>query len=381
MVEVVNIGADPDKTNPVVTKIDLGHPDVAGGIAIDQADGLVLVTSGVTRGQGYLDLIDEKTLTLVSGSPYAFPPGADSEVQPAGEAPGQVLFNVTNGTAIVSTGDSSSCPSAGTCTGFAIFNLATRQFSSIIQASLADQFALDASTGTVIAPADEIDTFVGTGAGVDAVDLINSRGCILSDQNMTALNADPDGSGYDPTTNIVVLGNYYSPKATVINLNGASFNLSPNPCALEEGGTPPNSLNIDTGTGADMPGVAVNPATHQAFLSEIDGPSIALLGLPSSKLVQLGATDVTALAHTMVPNSPNGATFMAQGFPFATVVDPTNNVGYLVSKSFDFLVRIDLATLQSNPSAINTPLPSGNCAGTTTSFSCSNNNGVTFFPM
>ena len=219
------------------------------------------------------------------------------------------------------------------------------------------------------------------GAGMDAIDLINSDGCIISDQSVATLDADPDGSGFDPTTNIVVVGNYFSAQATVINLNGAAFNETETPCMLNEGGTPPNSVNVDTGTGHGMPGVAVNPVTHQAFLTEIDGPSIALLGLPSTPVTQLSSGMVTALANSLIPNDPNGNSFSAQGFPYATVVDVANNLGYVLSSNFDFVVQIDLSILASNSSAISTPLPAGTCAGISTSFACDNGNGVKFYPI
>ena len=378
-VAALNVGVDPDTTNPFLGMIDLGHPDLPGGVAINPASNEVLVSSGLEGNGGFLDLINETSRTIVSGSPFAFPAGSDSQV--VGGVPGQVLFDSVKGAAIVSTGDASTCPVAGTCTGFAKFDLAAKTFSPVIQAALADQFALNATSQTIIAPADSLDPGIGTGAGMDAIDLVNSAGCIISDQSVSTLDADPDGSGYDPTTNIVVLGNFFSSQATVINLNGSAFDETVTPCMLNEGGTPPNSVNIDTGTGQEMPGVAVNPATHQAFLTEIDGPAIALLGLPSSPVTQLSSGMVTALAVSSIPNDPNDNVFEAQGFPYATVVDVANNLGYALSSNFDFVVQIDLSVLQNNPGAISTPLPSGSCAGISTVFACDNGNGVKFFPI
>ncbi len=378
-VAAINVGVDPDTTDPRLGLIDLGHPDLPGGAAIDPASHEVLVSSGQEGNGGFLDLIDETSLAIVSGSPFAFPPGSDSGVTPTG-APGQVLFDSVKGAAIVSTGDASTCPTAGACTGFAGFNLATQTFGPVIQSYLADSFALNATTQTIIAPADAIDPGLGTGQGMDAIDLPNSTGCIISDESVSALAADPDSAGFDPTTNIVVVGNYDSSQATVINLNGAAFDETVTPCMLNEGGTLPNSVNIDTGTDADMPGVAVNPVTHQAFLTDVDGPAIALVGLPSSPVTQLGSGMVTAVAQSTIPNDPNGNPFVIQAFPYATVVDAANNLGYVLSASFDFIVQIDLSVLQSNPAAITTPLPSGSCAGISTAFACDNGNGVKFFP-
>jgi hypothetical protein len=53
-----------------------------------------------------------------------------------------------------------------------------------------------------------------------------------------------------------------------------------------------------------------------------------------------------------------------------------------VNSSFQFLVQIDLTTMQKTPAAISTQLPEGHCAGTTgTTFKCDNGNGVMFFPL
>ncbi len=379
-VAAVNVSVDPDTTDPRLGLIDLGHPDLPGGVAINPATKQVLVSSGLEGHGGFLDIINETSLTIVSGSPFAFPAGADSEVTPQGSAAGQVLFDSVKGAAVVSTGDDASCPMAGACTGFAEFDLATHTFGSVIQAALADQFALNATSQVVIAPADSIDPGIGSGAGMDAIDLINSAGCIISDLSVSMLAADADGSGFDPATDIVVIGNFDSPIATVINLNGSSFNEAVSPCMLNEAGTPPNSVNIDTLTGVAMPGVAVNPITHQAFLTQIDGSAIALLGLPSSPVAQLSSGMVTAIAKSTIPNDPNGNSFIAQGFPFATVVDVTNNLGYALSANFDFLVQIDLSVMQSNPASISTPLPAGTCAGLATTFACDNGHGVKFYP-
>ncbi|HEY9159263.1 MAG TPA: hypothetical protein VIO10_15145 [Candidatus Binatus sp.] len=378
-VAALNVGVDPDTTDPFLGMIDLGHPDLPGGVAIDPANHEVMVSSGLEGNGGFLDIIDETSRTIVSGSPFAFPPGSDSEV--TGGVPGQVLFDSVKGAAIVSTADASTCPTAGACTGFAKFDLAAKTFSPVIQSALADQFAFNATSQTIIAPADSIDPGLGTGAGMDAIDLVNSAGCIISDQSVSTLAADPDGSAIDTTTNIAVAGNYFSPQATVINLNGAAFNETVTPCMLNEGGTLPNSVNIDTGTGVNMPGVAVNPVTHQAFLTENGGPTIALLGLPSSPVTQLTSGMVTALAVSSIPNDPNGNAFGAQTFPYATVVDVANNLGYALSQNFDFIVQIDLSLLQSNPTAISTPLPTGTCVGFSTSYACDNGNGVKFFPI
>lgn len=373
-VEVINVNADPDKTDPRVAIIDLGHPDYPGGIAIDAKSGTVIVASGGNGHGGFLDLIKESDNSIVTGSPFAFPTGADSGIK--GGNAGQVLFDPLADTAVVSTVDAASgCSSPGACTGFADFDLNARTFGSIIRTPEPDQFAFNATLEQIIGPSDTIDPTI------IAVDVKNSDGCELSDQNMSSLNADPDGVGIDPTTNIVVIGNYNSTQATVINLQGSSFDEAVSPCVLNEGGTPPNSTNIDTLTGADMPGVAVNPITHQALMTGNDDASIALLGLPAAAAAQLDTTVVTALAHSSIPNDPSGAGFNAAAFPYGTVIDVKHNFGYVVDSGYNYLARIDLKLFKSNPSGISTALPSGNCAGTSTTLACDNGAGVVFFPL
>jgi hypothetical protein len=386
---VINVNANPDITDPRITTIDLGHPDFAGGVAIDPTSGTVMVTSGGNGNGGFLDLINESTNTLIAGSPFGFPAGADSGIK--GGNSGQVLYDPLTNHAVVSTIDASTCPAIGQCTGFAEFDLSSKTFGPVYQTPLADEFAFNATLNQIIAPSDDIDPGFATPGSIIAVDVLHSRGCELFDANMSALAADPDGVGIDPITNLVVLGNFSSNQATVINLQGSSFSpatavasptATPTPgCTLNEGGTPPNSVNIDAGTGTSMPGVAVNPVKHEAFLTAIDQNPIALLGLPTAAATQLNPSSVTAIAKSTIPNDPNGNTFQAAAFPYGTVIDVDNNLGYIMETNGAFLVRIDLSDFENNPAAISTALPSGNCKGTTTTFSCNNGNGVVFFPL
>src|SRR5207249_584309 len=120
---------------------------------------------------------------------------------------------------------------------------------------------------------------------------LNSLGpiaCELEDQNVIGLLADPDGVAVDPATGIWVLGNFDSPSVSIINLKGSQFTgLGTDDCHLEEGGTPPNSVNLGVALGAaGMPGVAINPSTHKVFVTGSDTNLLSLVRLPATPVKQ-----------------------------------------------------------------------------------------------
>jgi hypothetical protein len=367
-VAVINLKVDPNNTDPRITTVDLGHADFPIGLAIDQADNLVVVVSGNNKHDGKLDLIREKGNTLVAGSPFAFPAGSDT-----GDV-GQVVIDKKRHRAIVAmikTGDDTSDP-AGPNTGFAPFDLSTKSFGSIIQAASSDGFAFDSKSGIVISPADFTDPTI------DAVNTLNGAGCTLTDSNLLG---DADHAGFDTKTHLAVVGSDTNTgKPVVINLNRASFSGSSAPCTLDEAGTTPNSVAITTVMSRPA-GIAINPVTHEAIVEGSDANGVGLLTLPKKAVVQLTSGMVTFVETTM-PNGPDGIEFDFAGFPYTAEVDSCHNQGYGRDAGHDsFLARIDLNTLRTNAPAISTALPAGNCAGTSTTLACSNGNGVTFFPL
>jgi hypothetical protein len=261
----------------------------------------------------------------------------------------------------------------GSCTGTALFNATTGAFTDFNQLSDITNFAIDLNTQRSLLNA------FGITPNLYALDLSSNTACEFSDLNLTLLNAEPDGVGADPATGIWVIGNFNSPLATVVNLSEGTFSQPPN-CMLMEGGTLPNSVNFDTNTGSNMPGVAINAATHQALLTANVDKEVALLTLPSETVHQLTNPMVTGV-QSSVPNDPLGDDWVSSTFPYAVVADTCHNLGYILDLQRDFLVQIDLAQFQSNPAAINTALASGHCAGTSTRFLCDNNKGVKFFPL
>ncbi len=282
-------------------------------------------------------------------------------------------------TALVSMSDSAFDCTAGVggCTGQATFDLKSKSFSPLIVTLFdVDSFGLDPSTQISIVSSDPISP------QLLGIDVSGAKTCALVDSNVQNLDGDPDGIAVDPTTDIWVAGNFQSPLATVINLQGAAFDGGATlACDLNEGGTPPNSVQHDTGTGAlGMPGVAINTVTHQAFMTAQAGNQIALLSLPKSKVTQLADSGVTSVNSTM-PNDPDGSAFMPANFPYGTNVDSCHNLGYVINSDLTYLAQVDLKTFQKNPTVISTALPAGTCAGVSTAFGCDNGQGVKFFPL
>jgi hypothetical protein len=361
----LDLSVDPDVTDPRVAVISTEIPDLPVSAAADSIHAEILLANEDEEQTGMMSVILESNNKLVS---FPFPSG--SAPSPTDGVVYDPLLNLS----VVSMSDALlSCASPGTCSGTALFDASTGVFTDFNQFTPATNFAVDFNRATALLNSLKVSP------DVNALDLSNNSACSFSDLNLTALDAEPDGAAVDPATGIWVTGNFLSPKATVINLNGSTFSAAPG-CMLTEGGTPPNSINFDTGTGANMPGVAINSVTHQALLTAVVSKQIALLTLPSAPVPQLTSAMVTGV-QTSVPDDPSGDDWTSASFPYAVVADVCHNFGYVLNQQRDFLVQIDLTQFQSNPAAIATALTSGHCAGTTTPFSCDNNNGVKFFPL
>jgi hypothetical protein len=366
-VSVIDLTKDPDTTDPRLATVVLSHPDIPLGTAVDQDTGIVFVPSG-SSGTGFMDLIDEATNTVVTGSPFPFPKGAQSGFF------GQVLFDPVRVKAIVETLDGTGCPTPGTCTGFARFDEAAKTFGSIIQANYAETFAFNPVTNVIVNASDS-----DTAGTIGLVDVASSSACKLTDSN---IGGDNDGTSIDPNTNIDVVSNENG-TATVLNLNGSTFSGTGTPaCVVNEGGTPPNSVLL-SGLPPATAGSALNPETHEAFLIEDGSSGITLVTLPSAAVTQITPAQVSFVASS-IPADPNGSSWGTKGDPYAVAVGNCpagGDFGYAVNNAFSFLVQVDLKKFRANPAAITTALPAGNCAGTTTTQSCNNGNGVVFYPL
>jgi hypothetical protein len=376
-VAVLDLSIDPDKGNPLIAILDIGLVALPQAAAVDTRSGtvMVLVDNGINTGA--MLLINEDDLSMKT-VPF-----------PAGSRPNQlagVIFNPTNNTALVSMIDADDCDNGlGGCTGLAFFDLKTQTFEPLtITLFGIDAFGLYPKSNLTVSTVDDISPqllapYVNPPHYENPLKTL----CTFDEQNVESLDADPDGVGVDPTTNIWVFGNYESPLASVVNLNRSEFQGvgTDSGCDLQEGGTPPNSVNFDTGVGnIGMPGVAVNPVTHKALLTAVASNQIALLSLPKSRVKQMTESKVRTVPAEL-PNDPLGELFEAAEFPYGNVIDTCHNLAYVIDDPRDFMVQIDLKTLQQNPVAINTALPSGTCASLATPFRCDNGNGVRFYPL
>ena len=366
-VAVLDLSVDPDAKDPRIATLSTGFPDLAASAAADPIHGQIFVSDENAGQTGELSIIQESNNAITS---YPFPTGS------APSPTDGVVYDPTTSTALVSMSDALlSCSGfSGSCTGTAIFNATTGAFSNFNQSKAITNFALDTSSQISLANA------ITLAPNAYALDVANNQLCQFSDLNLSALNGEPDGVATDPSTGIWVMGNYSSSLATVLNLDSATFSPQPN-CTLNESGTLPNSINFQTnGAGNTMPGVAVNPATHQALMTGNVNSQIALLSLPSQAVHQIDSSMVTGVQAT-VPDNPSGNPWVSATYPYGVVADTCHNYGYILDNQANFLVQIDLSKFQSTPTAISTALAKGSCAGTSTAFLCDNSNGVKFYPL
>jgi hypothetical protein len=371
-IAVVDLNTNPDVANPLIKIIDIGLVALPRATAVDIASGTVFALADNVANTGNLLMINESDFSITTVP------------LPVGSRPNEtsgIVFDPQTGTALVSMSDSvEDCTQGpGGCTGMSIFDPATQTFSPLSLSLLEiNGFGLNQANYSSIATSDDFNS------NLLAFDL-NSFGpltCELDDQNVIDLLADPDGVAVDPATGIWVLGNFESPTVSIINLNGSQFmGLGTDDCHLEEGGTPPNSVNLRVASGAaGMPGVAINPNKHKAFVTGAGSNLISLVRLPATPMKQI---NVLKISHTSaaLPANPLGLPVVAANFPYGTVVDSGHNFGYFPDEDRTFLARVDLARLSNNPIVLSTALLPGSCAGVSTASRCNNGKGIRFFPL
>jgi hypothetical protein len=380
---VINTAVDPDVADAIVGTLVLTHPDDITSVALDTVHHLVIVTSGGIGNGGLVDLIDESTHTLVDGSPFAMPPGADVEQLFTNAGYGQAVFDPVRKLAVISTLDDlvqNNCAGLeGDCTGFTTFDLTTFTFTPIISTTVSYNFSFNPLTNVAIPASLQAPSTRGV-----VVDVENSIGCRLNDPNLAEA---PLGVGFDPSTNIAVMGNDDG-TATVLNMFGSSFvEENEPPCFLIAGGTPPNSVLVP-GLASDSAAVAVNPVTHQAFLIEDDilgtefNDGISLISLPQAPVTQITSEQIPPPVISTLPYDPFGFFWQTQSEPFQVTLDLVHNRAYAVSLFGYFMAQIDLTAFQSNPSGISIPPPlTSSCVGLPGSLGCNNQNGLIFYPL
>jgi len=362
-VAIIDLSLDPNVADPRLATVVLSHQDNPTGAAISETDNLVALVSGRSDEGGFIDLIDTLTNQLTSDSPIPFPAG----MEPG--STGQVLFDPVRKVMIISVTSNSACQTPN-CTGFITFDLITRAFGNYIASNYSETFAFNAKTNVIVNASDDDNS-----GEIGLVDLNLEQDCLLSDEN---IGGDSDGASIDFDSNIAVISNEDG-TATAINLNGSTFSGTAPSCVVSEGGSPPNSILLNGLTG-DPAGSAINPATHEAFVIEDGDDGISLIGLPAAPVGQL-TEGMISQSTSNIPQDPDGSTFRTQGDPYAVAIDVCNNLGFAIDDSSRWLVSVDLSVLKNSSSSIDTSLPAGNCAGTSTTKGCNNANGVIFYPL
>ncbi|MBF6569078.1 MAG: hypothetical protein IVW54_09395 [Candidatus Binataceae bacterium] len=374
-VEVLNLGVNPDTASPHVATLDIGHPDYAIAVAFDPRSRHLLVSSGQNGNNGFLDIFDS-TGNPIAGSPFPFPTGADA-------ANGGIVADPKHKQVLVATTDGSGCASAGACTGFTAFDLTTNTFGPIVASqtgSQSDNFAFDPTTNLIL---NANDNPPSTADSMEMIDVTGSESCLLTDANLAAGSNSTgwDSAAVDPSTGVWLAADDIGGDSTIIvlNLNGATVNPGSS-CTVTEAGTPPNSIPVVIDSNNADLSAAVDRKSHQAFITEEYEPGIGLMQLPNTKVAQIQSSDVSSVSANL-PNDPNGNIWSTRFEPNSTAIQACGKGTFGLATDFGFLVRVDLSKLKSNAGGISTALPAGNCAGTSTTFSCSNGAGVTFYPL
>ncbi len=361
-IAIVDLSVDPNSADPRESVVVLSHQDNPTGTAIDLDSNIVIAVSGSSGQGGFVDLLDATTGALTADSPIPMPAGSEPG------STGQVLYDPVRKVAIISVDNNSAC--TGSCQGFITFDLNSRSFGPVIDSNYSETFAFNAATNLIVNASD--DDHQGE---IGIVDVAAGQTCTLFDNN---IGSDSDGASVDFNTGITVISNEDG-TATVVNLNGLTFQGTAPSCTAVAAGTDPNSVLI-TGLPSWVSGSAVNPGTHEAFLIEDGDNGIVLLTLPAAPVAQLTEAMITSTVSS-IPSDPEGGHFSTQGDPYAVAMDVCNNRGFAIDSSSRWLVEIDLASMKADPGAISTVLPVGNCAGTTTQLACDNGNGARFFPL
>jgi hypothetical protein len=378
-IAVLDTLVDPDSTDPFVAGAILSHNDPITGIAVDSADGFVIIVSGQYGAGGYVDLLDENTDTLTANSPIAMPTGSEPGYN------GQVVFNPTTDQALISVTSNVYCNSAGACTGYLPFtpSATSPSFGALIPA------AYPQSSGFNVASQQLIDVPAAQPGTISIVDLTTGE-CVLTDANLTNGGELPQSGAIDATTDLAMIGgdevSGLGGTATVVNLFGSTLSGTPPGCTVLEGGTPPNSQQV-TSLAPNNLISAVNAYTHMAFLAANGSDALTLIALPNTTNTQFPGIPQSPQL-TSLPNDPNDCPWLTQGGPDGVAIDEVNNFAYVVNSSDcvtvsqpTFLAQIDLNQFANYPQGISTFLNPGPCANTSTPLNCNNFSGVVFFPL
>jgi hypothetical protein len=163
-----------------------------------------------------------------------------------------------------------------------------------------------------------------------------------------------DGVAFDPSTNIMVLGQEFVDANTVFNF--ATLNKVAMPATADNVNVPGLGTGGEQGEGQGM--AAINCATHQGVLADEGGQNVRLIQLPAAAvpgaldnngqpgtMTTADAASAFTIATALLPVGPNSAMITMQGDPNSASVDPAFNFYYAIGNGNEqqFLIRLDLS--------------------------------------
>jgi len=237
--------------------------------------------------------------------------------------------------------------------GFAIIDTSTLSVQRVIEAPPSENFGFDASKQRIIAP------FYDCSSSRDAMGMSlpfcdqykNTTGDVISDglnvidladdtvytfQNPAAkdprrtLGDEPDSAAADPSSGLAVVPSEGDDWQNVLDMNKATFDKASRSVTAPV-------LQIPK---IGYEGVAIEPATHLAFLEHESSSSVAVFDLSGAAA---GSTDV---AKGSMPSRPDGKSWSNMGDPHGIAVTTGladgHAVGFVVSSDRKWVARVDL---------------------------------------
>ncbi len=251
----------------------------------------------------------------------------------------------------------------GVWNGFALVDLGTHAILTVIQAPPSENFGFDSIHGLVYAPFYDCTFSINPGwdastpsacstpmtpgdastVMTDGLSVIRlSDGQVFTYEDPSAqdptkpVGGEPDSASADPTAQVVVVPSEAGDFQNVLDFSNAVFDVTSHTVTAPHHVLPNVSYE----------GVAVDPASHLAFLENEGTPGIALF---STEEANAGSQ---AWVGATMPNLPNGGGgFSNLGDPHgiavtASIIDG-KAVGFLVDSSWHWVARVDLQTLAS----------------------------------
>ncbi|HYL58799.1 MAG TPA: hypothetical protein VEU51_08000 [Candidatus Acidoferrales bacterium] len=326
-VAVVNLAVGAP--NPVIKTLALNVGGSQGNfpeaLAYNPANKTILAESVLTAGGVGIFEIDTNTQTVLH------------EVDATGldEFRGGVLQDFKNNRAFVA--GLSTIGILDTSTSPPVWNAA-----SVVSTVCTDSLALNVTTGLIFITCDGNNQ------------IIDSTVLPLVPKAFQGGFGTSDGNAFDPSTNIMILGQEFVDANTVFNM--ATLNTGVNPATADNVTVPGLGAGGIQGEGQGM--AAINCATHQGVLADEGGQNVRLIQLPTSPVAgaldnngQPGtnttadASSAFTIATALLPPGPNNVSITMQGDPNSASVDPAFNFYYAIGNGneMQFLIRLDLS--------------------------------------